>query len=363
MKYYKISFCTVSMDRLSHIQKCLVKNILDNIDYPNLEFVLLDYNSKDNLGEWVNRNLREYIEKRILVYFKTSEPKHFNQSHSKNLCHKLATGDILCNLDADNYTGKGFAYSINEQYNKDFDIYLTPNRLKLKDGSGMLGRICLSKKDFIKVKGYDETLKGWGYEDLDLKYRVRKTGAKEVFIDNLDFLSCIKHDDKERIVNDKNYKCIHAIYGRDFGNKVECLYLFNNGRLERGTINRNDERTKRFLGVATPVLLEAKWKKGRWKLFGNHYLIEYEDPLAKHDILNFRNPDKDILIEKGNEPKEFKKVVHPFHFHTLIRCNNETKNFKKFYKNFESSDFIVNFNGFGNGNVQKNFIDEKFLVS
>jgi hypothetical protein len=41
------------MDRLSHLKKLYAKNIENNRDYPNVEFVLLDYNSSDELEEWV----------------------------------------------------------------------------------------------------------------------------------------------------------------------------------------------------------------------------------------------------------------------------------------------------------------------
>ncbi|KKL80749.1 hypothetical protein LCGC14_2001600, partial [marine sediment metagenome] len=52
-KIYKISFCTTCMGRLYNLKETLPKNIEANGEYPNVEFVILDYNSSDGLGDWV----------------------------------------------------------------------------------------------------------------------------------------------------------------------------------------------------------------------------------------------------------------------------------------------------------------------
>ena len=118
-----ISLCTVCMNRLHHIKKTLPQNIEDNAAYPDLEFILLDYNSTDGLEEWVKNNMQEYIISGRLKYYKTSEPVFFDRSHSRNLMFKLAAGDILCNIDADNYTGLAFADYVNEMFYQKKNVY------------------------------------------------------------------------------------------------------------------------------------------------------------------------------------------------------------------------------------------------
>ncbi|HEX6426988.1 MAG TPA: glycosyltransferase, partial [Niastella sp.] len=110
----KISFCIVCMNRLHHLQQTFLRNIHDNDDYPNLEIVLLDYNSQDGMELWVNENLREFIAAGRVTYYKTFEPQVFSHSHSKNLAFRLASGDIVCNINADHFTGKGFGHYVNE---------------------------------------------------------------------------------------------------------------------------------------------------------------------------------------------------------------------------------------------------------
>ncbi|MFD2148711.1 glycosyltransferase family 2 protein [Mucilaginibacter antarcticus] len=76
MTMFKISFCTTCMNRLSHLKQTLKRNILDNEDYPNLEFILLDYNSTDGLKEYVRSELHTFITSKKLVYYRTEEPKN-----------------------------------------------------------------------------------------------------------------------------------------------------------------------------------------------------------------------------------------------------------------------------------------------
>ena len=59
----KISFCTACMGRAHHLKRTVPKNLRDNSDYPQVEFVLLNYGSPDDMHEWVGKNLgREMAE-------------------------------------------------------------------------------------------------------------------------------------------------------------------------------------------------------------------------------------------------------------------------------------------------------------
>ena len=122
----KIAFCITCMNRLNHLKKTLIRNIEDNELLGQVVFVLLDYNSSDGLHEWV-KSQSKYIDNGLLVYFRTDTPTHYKRSHSRNLVFKLSEADIVCNLDADNYLGKGFAkYVLNEfENNIDNKIFIT----------------------------------------------------------------------------------------------------------------------------------------------------------------------------------------------------------------------------------------------
>lgn len=197
--YRKVSFCITSMNRLRHVKKTLITNIEHNLSYPNVEFVLLDYNSSDGLESWVRDKCGKYLESGVLKYHRTTKPAFFHMAHAKNMAHGLATGDILCSLDADNFTNKNFAFFINFIHEKNPDsvgvsAWGNHKKSRLSDFGG---RIFLSRENFDKIGGYDENFIGWGYEDLDFKQRAVNLGLKMVSMP-VYFLDCIEHRDSLR---------------------------------------------------------------------------------------------------------------------------------------------------------------------
>ena len=170
-KYYKISICTTCMDRLFTLKEVLPVNIKDNIDYPNLEYVILDYNSRDNLSGWIKNNMMEYIESGLLNYYRTTEPKYYHPTHSRNVAFKLAQGEIVNNVDADNYTNPGFAHYINRFANE------RPEKAVFAKVKKLHSRIGFFKNEFVNIiGGYDEELEGYGYQDRDLFNRAMCSG-------------------------------------------------------------------------------------------------------------------------------------------------------------------------------------------
>lgn len=177
-KIYKISFCTTCMNRLYNLKETLPKNIKDNEEYPDLEFVILDYNSKDGLEKWMKENMMEHIETGRVVYYRTDEPKYFSMAHSRNIAFKVATGEIVNNLDADNYTVSPpdvvpkeiLPFYLNRMANE-----RSRKTIFAKGKRSMHGRIGFYKDEFIdELGGYDEGLLGYGHDDHDLVNRAWK---------------------------------------------------------------------------------------------------------------------------------------------------------------------------------------------
>lgn len=170
----KISFCTNCMNRTEH----LIQTYPDNINLAkdhDVEFVLLNYNSQDHMEQWVFDNLQEHIDSGLVKYFRTVEPEFWDMSHSKNVSHRLGQGQILCNLDADNYIGEGFIESVIGL------IYDDKTKFVRKRGNGKGGRIALHREHFYEVGGYDEKFcLGWGHEDMDLNSRLERHGLARV---------------------------------------------------------------------------------------------------------------------------------------------------------------------------------------
>lgn len=235
MNFYRISFCTVCMNRTLHLKETLLKNISDNSAYPNLEYVLLNYGSKDEMHEWVTGEMSQYLESGLLKYYKADFPEVFKMSHSKNMVFKLATGDILCGLDADNFTGPGFAAYINKLFAKDQNIFLAPPWI----GPGrkwwdVQGRLCLWKKDFYRFRGYDEGIVDYGYDDQDFKYRMIDAGRRKSIVRTGRFLQAIEHTDELRIAGGMTSKMlVNVLLAKKTDREWEMLYLRTDNQFEQ----------------------------------------------------------------------------------------------------------------------------------
>jgi len=207
-KMYKISFCVTCMNRLYNLKETLPVNLKNEAGYPFLEFVVLDYNSQDGLGEWVKNNMMEHIESGRVSYYRTDEPKYFSMSHSRNIAFKVATGDIVLNLDADNYTAKNWA----EPQLESHSYYL--NRMAneaegrkiifAKGKRSMHGRVGFYKDEFINdLGGYDENLLGYGHDDHDLVHRAWALDYSMYWWSNHPYCGRIKTTNSERNANMK----------------------------------------------------------------------------------------------------------------------------------------------------------------
>lgn len=173
-KQFKISLCTTCMNRLYTLRECLPKNIKDNEDYPNVEFLILDYNSADGLGDWVQKEMMQHIESGKLTYVRTTEPLFYSMTHSRNVAFKAASGDIVNSVDADNFVMPGFVSYVNKLANE------CPVKAAFAKGKRFMhGRIGFYKNEFIELLGgYDEDIEDYGHDDHDLLRRSMELGFK-----------------------------------------------------------------------------------------------------------------------------------------------------------------------------------------
>lgn len=178
-KPYTITMVTTSMDRLGDVRQTLKRNIDDNVSHggvgcASFDWLLLDYNSADGLAKWVEKEMKEYIDLGLLVFYRTEDPKSYSMAHSRNVCFRLARGEVVNSVDADNLVGKGFVEKINLLANE------RPEKSVFAKGRRMLrGRLGFYKSEFMEqLGGYDEELGGYGHEDHDLLYRAFALGFR-----------------------------------------------------------------------------------------------------------------------------------------------------------------------------------------
>jgi hypothetical protein len=307
----KISFCIVSMNRLEHIQRTLLENIKNTIGYTNLEIVLLNYNSNDELGTYVNRYCKDYLEKGIFKYFETKTPKFFHRTHSRNLAFKLASGDVLCNIDADNFVSENFANYVNHEFKNHSNIFLSSLGMGL--GSDFLGRICIRKEDFFEVGGYDERFINYGFEDIDLVNRLENYGltCRSYDKDKIGFVA-VTHDDENRIRNEAislNLDFILINYLTHSSTEIICL-------LVDGTYRKNIYVDNKYHSFPQPLneleksqlkygfsFLETETQSGRWQWGEEKTSIE-----IGHSIFVRSSLVEDCFVRANGNGEKYYKV-------------------------------------------------------
>lgn len=364
---HKISFCIVCMNRLHQLKETLLQNIQDNADYDELEYIVLDYNSKDGMEDWAKENLTEYIASGKVIYYRTPEPETFSHSHSKNMAFKLASGAIVCSINADHYTGKGFADYVNKAYNENESIVLTTidfhgtqkNYFPAKD---VFGRVCVKKSDFLKVKGFDERMNQYGNEDFDFINRLELTGLKRVFIEDFSFLNFIAHSQEERYsLDEENLLGIYVRYSEPFAS--ELLMMYKNGQFKSGLLINNenlnaDDIRNAYKSKRHRYKLNIKdpgWQKGIWKDNLNERSLDFypngtipafrleKNIINTYDVLESKTGK--IYYALTNAANIKKVTVFDYFFHNRSIME----------KNLENRKISVNDTGFGDGMLFKNF--------
>jgi hypothetical protein len=186
------AFCTTAMNRKAYIAQSLGHNLQALQPYPTAVIVLLDYNSKDGLGEYVKEHHHQAIETGRLHYCRTDEPAYFHMSHAKNVAHRLGiaevSAEVLINTDAEMLLPERFVDRLEDLFSKTRECVFT----------NQSGRVAIGSEHFMQLGGYDESFNGWGVEDNDLRHRAQRLGLTHI---QQSSGSEIGHSDHERTVN------------------------------------------------------------------------------------------------------------------------------------------------------------------
>lgn len=165
-----VSYCTVCKGRLWQLQQVLMANLtrLQRID---AEWVIFDYHCPDQLFRKLShlKMFRELFEQEKVKMYRLTEDIMFSMPLAKNMAHYYGTGDYLYSLDADNFIGASYEHMAS----------LQPSEfswVRSQQDNGTMGRIGASRKAFHEVGGYDLSLIGAGYEDIDYKDRLLRLG-------------------------------------------------------------------------------------------------------------------------------------------------------------------------------------------
>ncbi len=247
-----IVFCITCKNRTQHLEQTLPENIWDNRNFRDCKFVLLDYNSPDHMVDFLRGFEWQALiaSGRLVVYrYTTSGP--FRMAHAKNMAHRLGIlegGDILVNLDADNFTGPDFAAYVAEKFDLARQNGAEPllwarwNQPGMEPGTripkGCCGRIAVSAQGFLKVGGYDEVkFDTWGPDDKDFHFRLRRLGYVPQTIDPR-YLLAVLHTDRMRFKEYPEAREKATDYSPEWFNDCDNA-ISNFGKFGMGTVFRN----------------------------------------------------------------------------------------------------------------------------
>lgn len=362
MEYKQLSFCIVCKNRIEHLKQTLISNLEGN-NHSYVEFILLDYNSSDGLENWVKENLIDYINSGILIYYRNVTVPFFHRTHSRNMAIRLSTGNIVCNLDADNYLGEGNADYILSLFRQNKNIFITSDYSK----RDIVGRVYMYREDFFKVNGYNEAFDGYGFEDVELYYRLQKCGLNQIYLKQPRFFKAICHSNEIRINQEQLFLNDFQLYIHYITPyKSEFLILYHNSNFIQGELVNNFnkifdvwnyetmDKNMREITSYRRIILSAPIRKGKWERKDNKEII----CKAEKDILNYKDKNGSVLL--GDNKKIFYKIVDSDICNMFMMNLSEAINYQKALELIESN-IPVNPLGFGQGVVFKNFNREEAI--
>jgi hypothetical protein len=159
---------------------------------PPVEIVIVDYNSPDDLGEYI-RSIEVSEPGNVLSYVRYTERDYYHMAHARNLSVKVAKGEYIVILSADIYP--------TEEY---LDVVLTriAKGVVWMHDRRYTGVICCQRQEFLEAGGYDERFEFYGPEDTDLDARLQRRGGEFAFLPN-GLLGVIETPNEEKV---KNYR-------------------------------------------------------------------------------------------------------------------------------------------------------------
>jgi GT2 family glycosyltransferase len=368
---YKISFCVVCMNRLHQLKQTLPQNIMNNTSYDNLEFIVLDYNSQDGMEEWVSEKMSEHIESGRLIYFKTTEPKTWSPSHSKNIAFKLATGDIICCIWADYYTGKDFATYVNAAFKQNPGIVLTPidfpkTRKGFYPPGDVLGKVCVKKVDFERILGFDERMNKHGFEDYDFINRLEMIGIKRVLIEDLNYLQYIAHQNSDRyLLATNDLKGVYINYQTPSSSDV--LFLYRDQSFEKGVLLDNfTKNADNYIYAYVPrnehfefSLQAPGWQTGRWTE-DNDSLILFSINTKELRFICQPKSDSYLLVDTEKQ-SVFYHLTDKEVINDVLTFKHYISTRRMMEENLANNRAVVN-QEFGKAAVYKNFHPEPIII-
>jgi len=209
----EVSLITTCKGRFSHL--------IDTLDFmvaqqgEKHEVVVVDYGDPDGAWDYVTTKL---LAKNVAAVKVMEDVDTFNLDRARNFGAKWAQGDILAFVDSDVFIYAEWLTEVVSAIRSGYDLVT-------RDGNkeGITGTFAVTRKAFDKVNGFDESLHGWGHDEIDFFRRCTKVGsrctysAKKVHaITHTDELRTAYYEEKDK----KRSQFLNIATSRDVNRKV-----------------------------------------------------------------------------------------------------------------------------------------------
>lgn len=167
---------------------------------PAARYCLVDYSCPDRAGDWLLGAFPADAESGRVIVERVVGRTLFNKSaaHNAGALRAIREGaDYLCFLDADTLITPEYLPWVAR--NARPERFLIASRLP--DGTdppSLTGLLVLHAEAFRQSGGLDEGFRGWGFEDIEFRIRLRLLHALEYMDVPLDMIEAIPHGDDLR---------------------------------------------------------------------------------------------------------------------------------------------------------------------
>lgn len=165
------------------------------------ELIIVDWSSSEPI--FTDPRTQDIInDSRVRVIRVENEKFFLSPSYSINLGVARSSNKKILKLDIDykliNFDLFKFIHKVSPLLNRSFFVTDFPF---CKITISIIGFVLFNKDHFLAVNGYNENLRGWGYEDINFYDRLSMIVQKNIISDLESYIFHIPHDDALRSVN------------------------------------------------------------------------------------------------------------------------------------------------------------------
>jgi N-terminal domain of galactosyltransferase len=188
--------CVPCMGRLSFLRQ----TVGFVISHPDANYCLVDYSCPDQCGDWLAQRYADEIRRRRMAIERVPNQKLFHKckAHNAGAYRALSEGaEYLCFLDADTVVGPTFFEWIRSHVARR-SFLIAGKRPDGSDLPSVTGLLVVHRDAFRQVGGFDESFRGWGGEDIEMRLRLFLLAGLDYVNVPLSLITPLPHGDALR---------------------------------------------------------------------------------------------------------------------------------------------------------------------